>query len=283
MQSSNITGSTFKVIPLNEGAYQLSVQFSNGQENVSNKTFTFYQLPSVQKGMILDVITKNGISQSQILETFTNRDVKEAKSVTSMLNSTHLSFPKVAVLDLKDSHSHYTPCAECEHSIAVNEQYVCDFFKSSLTPPVQNNPAQKLHHLFHTILPIDFVICEGSLKQALVKKGGFSDKEVEFLYTKVGAVAFCQLAEFFMNGFKTGQTARATASEYLAEHFITPLSSRFPSFKPYQESVVYYPGTYKQIYSPEGDFAQILKPVFSITGDYNQINKITTLSFSRKI
>jgi hypothetical protein len=120
-------------------------------------------------------------------------------------------------------------------------------------------------------------LCEGSLKGDLLKLGGFSDREVEFLNSKQGASHFCQCAEFFMNGFKLGYSVCNDTTEFSGSKYIKPISGRFSAFKPQSISTVFYPAQYKEMYSPQGGYAQSLQPIYSVEGDYEESMQITTL------
>src|SRR2546428_11808902 len=108
MSLNPICKSSFYIKPLNENAYELNMLFSNQTEQLFNKTFTFLQQSFVQEGKILDVFTKNGICSSSLFENLFNKtDVKEAHNGATYLQSFPTPDLLVAVLDLKEPHTHY--------------------------------------------------------------------------------------------------------------------------------------------------------------------------------
>ena len=106
------------------------------------------------------------------------------------------------------------------------------------------------------------MILEGSLKADLLKSKIFSEKESDFLQTDpVGRPAFCQCAEFFMNGFKLGHAAL----DLSAQKYIVPVSADKP-FEPLTNSVVYFPKSYKKLYALDSPIAKCFQSCFSIEG-----------------
>lgn len=86
-----------------------------------------------------------------------------------------------------------------------------------------------------------------------------------------------------MNGFKLGQWAKGeNSSQFLGEKYIKPILQHGP-FQPQTTSTVFYPSKYQEIYSPEGEFADSLKEMFSISGGFDPLSQITTLEFVRKV
>ncbi|MBS0606965.1 MAG: hypothetical protein JSR57_08445 [Verrucomicrobia bacterium] len=75
-----------------------------------------------------------------------------------------------------------------------------------------------------------------------------------------------------MNGFKFGHAVTGIS----ADHYIKPITNKV--FHPFEKSTVWYPALYKEIYSPEGEFANTLKPIFSIFGLFDAKTKITQMS-----
>jgi hypothetical protein len=275
MGSQAITGSSFQVVPLHESAYELKISFSKGTDK-SSKIFTFIQQPVVKEGVIFDVMTKNGQVGIPIQDFFNVTEYKEMENAAKQLTPVSLNEPRIAVLDIKDSHLQYS-----EHSIVERETQVCEFLRSDQA--TVNGLAGQVHAIVNQKLNIDFALQEGSLKRALVHQGGFTDQEIEYFYTRPGKIDFCQVAEFFMNGFKMGQEVKTGTNLFQSHPYITQISKRFESFQPRNRSVVFYPSLYKKMYSPDGDFAKVLSSVFTITGEYNKKNKITTLDFVRKV
>ncbi len=278
---SIICGSAFSIKSLNEKAYEVNVQFLDvDSHSLSDKSFTFLQEVSVEEGTIWDVFTKNGTCQNKL--PFSNKDPVFAETVAKKLPESLLS-PLVCVLDLKDPSTGYLPNTSSLQSIAKSEAAVCGFFQNNIAEKQASKCAQKMHTLFKSSLPVDFIICEGSLKVELLQQGGFTDHEVEYFQTsRSGKDSFCVMAEYFMNGFKLGDTAYSPSkASFSAQKFIKPISTKFPDFHPYKTSAVFYPPQYKEIYSSEGEFAATLKPVFSAAGDFDTVTEITTLTVEK--
>jgi hypothetical protein len=278
----SIHNTAFSIKGLNEKAYELSIEFlDENKQLLSDKKFTFKQESSVEEGTIWDVFTKNGTCSAGL--PFTGADVQDTKKAAKMLSDLLPSDPLVCVLDLKDPHTSYIPCSSCTQTIATCEEIVCDFFQQKTVDSSLSKHAKNMHALFQKSVPVDFVICEGSLKVDLLQQGGFTDKEVEYFQaTSSGKISFCKSAEFFMNGFKLGETAYSETASFPVDKFIKPLSKKFSSFQPHKTSTVFYPALYKDIYSPSGEFATVLEPVFSTSGNFDPSTKITTLSVEKK-
>lgn len=272
---------TFHLKPLNENAYNLIINFKE-QSGASNKRkFTFKQQSSVEEGVILDVFTKNGKCQNSLLaQLFNQREVKEAKNSSIQAKKMNSSFSStVAVFDLKTASQGYLPCLE--QPIAQSESVVCEFFKQETFKGTNSKKAKEIYTIFKNQLPLDFIICEGSLKSDLLQHGGFSDREIEYLNSSSGSTSFCQLAEFFMNAFKLGQSSISSAVyEFNAQNYIKPIQTA--SFKPQRESQVFYSSLYQELYSPSGQFASTLKPIFSVSGNYFADTQITLLTVEKK-
>lgn len=274
MSINNISNASFLLQKHNECAYELKIQFTNADEKaISDKSFTFKQQTlALQAGEILDVYSQNGICHQEILgHLFENRDVKEIRSAVKKLAPPLTpSGPLFFVLDLKgETEGYFDP------QIAKCEQVVCDFFKN-ITSHKASTRAKKVRSLFEQAAPLNFVLCEGSLKSKLLKE--FSDPEIAFFQSKLGAHSFCQCAEYFMNGFKLGQEVGGIS----ASNFITPVSEKFAAFYPYEKSTVWYPPSYKDLYSLDGTYAQTLKPVFFLSGNFDALDGITTMSVEVK-
>jgi len=286
MSLNLISKSSFSLAPLNESAYELNIHFSNEKGDlVSDKKFTFLQQQSLEEGEILDVYSQNGTTAPAILKhLFEKRDEQEVKKAAAVLKPIVPSGPIMVVLDLQDPHTHYSACSECvDETIAKCEGVVCDFFQKKTLESSLSAHAKKIHKLFQESCPLNFVLCEGSLKMDLLKYGGFTDAEIDYFQnSSVGPKNFCQCAEFFMNGFKLGQTVRGAGGYLLPEKFIQPVSSKFTAFKPYQKSTVFYPASYKELYSLEGEFAKVLSSIFCLKGGFNAASKITTISVEKK-
>ncbi|MBX3718925.1 MAG: hypothetical protein KF898_04700 [Parachlamydiales bacterium] len=265
MSVQSISKSTFSLTPLHESAYALNIAFSGKDGSLlSTKAFTFIQDPSAKEGEIFDIFSQNGVCNKPL---FTMNDVKGLKLAAAKLQLEKPQHPTVLVLDLKDSQKEYLDGAE----IAQHEAVVCDFFQTGKTDPCLSRHAQKITPLFQGAYPLDFVLCEGSLKKDLVHQ--FSDAQAQFFLSgSEGPISFCQCAEYFMNGFKFGHAVTGIS----ADHYIKPITNKV--FHPFEKSTVWYPALYKEIYSPEGEFANTLKPIFSIFGLFDAKTKITQMS-----
>ncbi len=160
-------------------------------------------------------------------------------------------------------------------SVAKCEEVVCDFFKQEITNSAISSRSKKIHTLIQKNYPLDFVLCEGSLKMDILKYGGFLDKEIEYFQkTKIGAKSFCQCAEFFMNAFKLGQEVRAHEGTFLGEKYFIPISKKYAVLKPQKKSTVFYPSSYKELYSLEGDFAKVMSSIFSVSGQFDKDSQV---------
>lgn len=274
--STNIFSSSFQLTPLHESAYQLKIDFLNEQRAVvDGKEFTFIHDACPNEEKVYDVLTKNGKCHASILKKlFSNKDVDQAQQSALCLSTA--PSPLLWVLDLQHPQSGY-----CKgEPIKKNEEEVCQFFKASATGSNASAPSKKLHGIFHQKLPMDFMLCEGSLKVDLLSKGGFTDQEAAYFHTKGGALDFCQTTEFFMNAFKLGHAAQAQAGSLSGHSFIYSLSEK--SFQPSKASTVLYPPFYKQIYAVDGHFAKTLGPVFSVSGGLDPSTEITVLNVEMK-
>lgn len=276
MSMEQIDGSIFNIKPLNDGAYELKVQFLNKEKkHISDQIFTFCQKnQNLKDGKILDVYSQNGFCRTAMLKNlFKKRDLKGVEQAAKKLASPfEPKGPVVCVLDIKGMQKSYQ-----DPKISKCEKVVCDFFHEKTVEDSQSPIGKKIHGLFQKSHPLDFVICEGSLKSHLLKK--FTDKQVvEYLQSKSGSKSFCQVAEFFMNGFKFGQEA----SDIKAKDYIKPVSSKFDVFHPYKKSTVWYPVLYKDLYSPQGVYAKALNPIFSVKGSLDENSGITTVNVEKK-
>ncbi len=286
MHANSIHHFSFSLNPLTDQSYDLNIQFLNDQDTIVSKiTFTFLQAGK-GKDTLWDVFTKNGHCKSSLLEhLFDKKDEKAAIQASVALKAAPPSGPVVFVLDLQEPHTHYSPCHNCTETIAKCEEIVCRYFQSQCKSAADSTlkRAKKMHALFHSSLPVDFILCEGSLKMDILKDGGFTEREKAFFQSKTGAIAFCQLTEFFMNAFKFGQITMGSTIRFSAERYLHPISNRFAAFQACQISTVLYPSLYKTIYSPSSEFAKALSAVFSVTGEYNNSTGITTLNIARKV
>ena len=142
------------------------------------------------------------------------------------------------------------------------EQAVVEFFQSQEICGSSNKPNQ-IKHLFKVHdRHLDFILLEGSLKADLLRSKIFSDQEAAFLQADpAGKKAFCQFAEFFMNGFKLGHTALGLS----LHQYIVPID-RERSFVPLKNSFVFFPKSYQKLYALDSPIAQCFQKCFSIEG-----------------
>lgn len=268
-----IYNASFSITPLHEKAYQVDISFlDKGGIKLSDKSVTFYQQNEIPSGNILDIYSQNGTSSDQVVnlfknhekQLFTSNDEKGIKKAVAKIKSTKSIDPTVLVLDLKNQDKSYSNIDE----ITKSEKAVCNFYKKNSVDSDYLPRAKKIHNALKGL--IDFVICEGSLKHDLLQD--FSDTQAEWLISKEGSLLFCQYAEFYMNGFKFGQESKSI----LSTKYIELISPKFNSFKPCSKSTVWYPKSYKDIYSLTGHFMTTLKNVFSIEEQFEKQTDITT-------
>jgi hypothetical protein len=271
----SVDHASFLLEPKKNGSYALQVNFmSAGKLATSSKEFTFTPYQGELSGELVDYYSQNGVCSPDILNhLFSKGDEQGIKKAASKLKPLAGKVPTILVLDLKDPQSGYKP--NLEGTVAKCEEVVCAFFKKP--QPGVSKHARKAQAL---VAP-DFVLCEGSLKIDLLAKGGFSPAEVDYFNSPNGVTSFCQCAEFFMNAFKFGQEAHGPNGDFLAGKYIVPISGK-AEFKPYAKSVVFYPALYKEVYSPQGAFAQVLSTAFQIEGMFDAPSKITTLTMQVK-
>ena len=248
---NNFTSVSFTTNSLHDSAYTLSLTFKSAG-NAFVRTFIFLETPPVD-GRVQDIFTKNGVCQTfSPIQPFTKRELKEAKSTLPLCDPLCQT---VAVFDFSDSEKRYLEGT----NIYKAELSVVSLFQEAK---------------IKALIPAQFILCEGSLKHDLLK--GLSDPEIEFLNSKEGAKTFCECAEYFMNGMKLGGAPR----EFDFHKYFRGLGNS--PYKPVKVSTVFYPEQYKTIYSPSSPFAETLIPVFSVTGNYSDSTKITTLHVERK-
>lgn len=281
MSMQSIVKSSFDLTYLNEKSYEIDVHFWNVAGCVvSKKSAVFTQVQSVTSGETWDVYSQNGVCCDPILNLFKDkyaclfkhadeRGIKKAADYRKGLSQ----ISGVLVLDMKDQNKKYLD----KMTISKSEEVVSNFLKTKKVNADFLPRAKKLHAVFQESLPIAFVLCEGSLKCDILHN--FSDVESDyFLNTAQGRVDFCQVAEFYMNGFKFGQEARGIFSE---KYFLST-SSCSTSFKPQSKSTVWYPEAYKEVYSLDGPFATVMKPFFSVFGDFDAKSGITSMTLEVK-
>lgn len=277
MNTLPINACAFSIKPHHEDAYLLNIEF-NGEKS-SHKEFTFIQESKSTETQIWDVLTKNGTLKkgNLINHLFRNKDVVQAQNIVNTLEDQKANGPHLVVLDLQDPTARYLPQ---NNSIAAGESVVAEFLGSKVSKG--SNHPQAFLSLFKEKHPIQFMINEGSLKMDLLKKGGFSENEITYLNSVPAADTFCQITEVFMNAFKFGQSAKASGTCFQAKDYIKCLSENSEDFPTCQKSMVLYPPEYKDIYSPEGDFANKLSHSFAIKGGLSPETAITLWEVTKK-
>lgn len=273
-----VNHSSFALSKLHEDSYQLSIQFSNKEKGnlISQNTVIFYQKPPVSNGVVWDVFSKDCFCDKQIVKkSFKTNDIE-------LLNqaSQHLPYPEshpiVAVFDIKHHNKRYL-----SPEIADSEKSICKFIQGP--KPASENNAAKIHSIFHTSLPLDFVLCEGSLKKTLLEEGGFDEKAVEYLNSKSGSMDLCQCAEFFMNAFKLGHHAQANGGNvFKSEDYLIPVSNKYTVYPSQNVSTTIYPSKYKNIYAVDGYYASILSKIFTISGSFYDQANLTLMQVKNK-
>lgn len=270
MSAEAISKVSYGLESLNEVAYNLVVNFHAKDGSLhSRKVIQFQQQCPQQVGTVTDVITKNSLCQ---IFSFEKREVQEAKKVMSMVQA-DAPGPFVAVFDFKDptygygNHSH--------PSILQNEDAAVNFFANPL-PAGSKKSLKDIHGLFHSAHPIDFILCEGSLKTDILTK--FEDKQIEFLNSKDFTEGFCICAEYFMHGFKQGQAP----NDMQPLKYFKAVSKQTQTYAAQTDSKVFYPPLYKDTYGPYSDFVKSLMPIFNVVSKANLCNGIVTLSVRKK-
>lgn len=273
---------SFALTPLHEKAYELNVTFSAPQPGcVSKKTFVFEQNTEPCNSKILDIYSQNGTCPKKVVNhlftkqkggLFIEEDEIAIGQASQKWKEEEARGPSILVLDLKDSHKSY----KNQPAIHKCETAFCDFLQGN--PPVKlSNRSETIHQVFQKNLPVDFVLAEGSLKCKLLTQ--FSDAEAEyFLEGEKGRIRLCEYAEFYMNGGKFGQETKDIS---MKDYFLN-VDPQGEAFEPIQESAVWYPKTYADVYSPNGSFYQTMKPVFDISGSVDPKTKISSVTVKRK-
>lgn len=266
----SITHTQFSIAPMGGEQYQLNIQFCEEENMASEKVFTFTKSKvSGDGGQLFDAYSINGLYSSKILKKlFKESDVEEVKSAVQKLEKMQANGPTIVVLDIKSQQGYQG------ESIAKAEKIICDFFNSGEVVQGVSPTAKKVHALFQKHKPVDFVICEGSLKTRLVEE--FTPEQAAFLQSKPGSPFFCQIAEYFMNGFKFGHDVL----DLKQEDYIVSLTGK--TFIPCKKSTVLYPSLYQNLYAVEGDFAQSISPVFQVGGAFDPQSKITLVDVEVK-
>lgn len=222
-------------------------------------------------GRIMDLFTKNGECADILKENFISKgDVQNSRKAFTLVKKYHDVAASLMMLDLKDPHSGYLPTNAT--NLSDYEDQVCLLF--------QPNERKKRVKAILSNLSIDFIMREGSLKKDLLEEGGFDADEINYLNSPSGSQDFCQVAEFFMTGFKFGLIGKTQTAEFCSQKYVTSISDKL--FQSYCKSTTLYPQLYSETYSPTGTFAQALKNVYAVSGEYESVSKITTLTLLPK-
>ncbi len=273
MSMQAISSSAFSLTPLHQETYQLDVHFLGEDKDIlAKKSSVFVQQSPVEAGVTWDIFSQNGVCSDGFFTSkdralFHHQDENGIKAAVKKLDGKKLTDPSVVVLDLKDPNRTYLD----GEAIGIGEETVCQFLSNDGVGEGVLPRAKKVHQVLKGSLPLDYVLCEGSLKFALLTN--FSENEADFFLNR-NPVAFCQYAEFYMNAFKLGQCTKTLSPEALFK----PISHSKP-FKPQKTSTVLYPAAYQDIYSVDGPFFQTMKPVFSIKGTVD--GRITSVSVEK--
>ena len=272
----------FSLTSHHDRAYELSMDFSDWRgTSLSKKQIQFTQDRAPVEERIWDVASINSKCGSPHFSWSDYKDIKAALAHYTAASSTD---PIIVTLDLKDSHNKYFSSEGSLGEISSQEDDVCAFFQNSALDDSVKSEAVKIHGLFSSIHPVDFVLREGSLKKDLLKSGIFSDREIAFFQgLSEGSQAFCQTAEFFMNALKLGSVARTSAGDFPLEKYVTCLGRVPRSFGPYETSTVLYSQLYEKMYSIDGIFFRTLSSVFRIEGAFDVKSKITMVNVAAKV
>ncbi len=259
----------FSLSPLNGDAYQLDASFIGSENSVVSRRRTVFQQKTVPEvGQVFDIWSHNGVACSPIA--FSSRDIKELRHAVQ--RKEEINGLSVVALDLQDEQQLYRDKEQIQRAEGV----VCDFYRGKQSSDSLDR-VQKVQDILVRVLPVDSVLCEGRLKCDLL--GTFSEQEIEFFLKKgTGSLSFCQYAEFFMNAFKMGQ--EPTGMPIFALNYFE--SIRRP-FHPQLTSTVWYPASYKDLYSFEGSFMKEMRNVFSLTElCTDPESKITAITMRKK-
>lgn len=283
MSISSISKASFHLEPIKEDSYTLRIEFLQETDAVVSQKDFIFSLGEEGKNTdhaafeneLFDVYSQNGICDPEILETlFTKTDVQEIRRAIRLLKTFKFQGPTILVLDLKVPEAGYRE--DPEGTIAKSEKVICDFLKNRT---LSSEVTKHARH-FHKALTPDFILCEGSLKKDILRYGEFSPAEVDYFHTSAGLKTLCQYTEFFMNAFKMGKTAQGQSGTLSAHQYIKPMSDK--SFRPCVKSTVFYPPTYKEMYSLEGAFMNVLENAYSVEGEHHHDLQITRISVTRK-
>ncbi len=252
---------SFAVQKTDQG-FQLEITFRDDEwSSVSNVCFTPDEKQVKQEEVLFDVLTKNGYINNSPL--FTRRDCKELKCALKLVPETRPA--TIGVIDLKDKQHGYA--GSCKEEIAAEER--------------QAASAMKTKKLFQK--EIDFLLLEGSLKCDILASALFTQRACRYLNSNEGSADFCQIAEYFMIGFKLGLAAKIHTAIFSSDRYIAQVSGRYHSFPSFSKSVVFYPEQYKEIYSQEAPFAKSLQSVCLVVGEYFQDSGITKMTMEKKL
>lgn len=265
-------------------AYQYTTQFLDAERKVvSTASSVFYRRQGpANPGNVVDIYSQNGRSlpnptdllgggDGHLIE---HGDLRGLRRVANKLQLNPEQDRTVFVLDLRDVGGSYVDPTSIEES----EKVVCEYISSKKQPEGLGKSAKKAHELFHSKLPVDFVLCEGSLKHELLK--GLDETQMDyFLNTgKTGRTAFCEYTEPFMTAMKLGDELKVFD---LREGFLIPVSPPQTSpenFSPRSVSTVYYPEEYQDLYSPQARIPQALSKVLPVTFSVDPVNQITEMT-----
>jgi|GEM_PF-2283514 len=277
-----ISQCSFSLISHNKAAYQLEIDFiDKAGSSLSKKQVNFAQDRAPVKERLWDVASINSKCGSHLFEKSDFAPINAALAYYTSSASLDTD-PIIVTLDLKDTHDLYV-CTDClEGAISTEEDAVCEFFRNPKLELPNKSTRKKIHSLFHTVHPVDFVLREGSLKKGVLKKGLFSDAEADFFQNR-GGKAFCQLAEFFMNAMKLGYVARSSSGDFPLDEYVSCVSRAPIDFGPFATSTVLYPPVYGEMYSPTGAFFRTLRTVHCVDGAVDPKSGITTVNVAAKV
>ena len=252
---------SFSLEPLHEKGYTLHTSFLDEENRaVGSSRFTFTQKKSPLEGSILDVYSLNGTTSTKgvahkllLKHPEDEKAVRDACEAVQKLPASINRDHTIIVVDIKDHKEGYLP--KVRGVITSWEKNLEKFLTyDSVEDQKTTKEAAPRHVRIYKLLHDDpesrihFMIEEGSVKTYILEHGAFTEEQINFLNGRMGGRYFCQLTEFFMNGFKFGATVRSEDGfEFQAENYISPIGTT-AVFSPHATSVVFYPETYKDIY-----------------------------------
>jgi hypothetical protein len=267
----------FRTVPLSGEAYEFTTEFSDSENNPhSNITVVLNRSRNSREGKIVDVYSQNGkcdITDPRELlgdgpsHLFHKHDIKALnRAATKLKTETTPSDRSVLVLDLKDSEGSYLKPDQIQNA----EKVVCDFMSNKDLGGGIGKHAKRAHEIFHKILPIDHVLLEGTLKTQLLKFASESQAE----YFLGNSSHFCEFTEPFINALKLGHEIPGIQDP---SSFFSPIKDKNP-FKPGVESVVHYPESYADLYSPDSPIPRALRGSFRrLTMEVDTLHKTTSM------